>query len=169
MKDVLIAYATRTGATREVAETIADELRRHGLTADVREYADASDPEGYEAIILGSGVRMRRIYKEADRYMAENASTLIDSPTALFTVSLTPVVDSRHGEERSKALLERIEECHPAVTPFSAAAFPGVFRPELLSAGEREILRIMGAKEGDYIDEAQVREWAASVAAVLVR
>lgn len=32
---VLVAYATRAGSTEEVAQTLADVLRKHGMVVDV--------------------------------------------------------------------------------------------------------------------------------------
>jgi NAD(P)H dehydrogenase (quinone) len=56
MAKALVAYYSRTGHTKKMAERIAASLRTHGLEADLRpvESVAASDLLGYEAIVLGS-------------------------------------------------------------------------------------------------------------------
>jgi menaquinone-dependent protoporphyrinogen oxidase len=53
---VLIAYATKYGATAEIAEKISEVLRQAGLTADVLPAAKVSDVTPYQAVVLGSAV-----------------------------------------------------------------------------------------------------------------
>ena len=54
---VLVAYATHSGATRTLAETLQDALRAEGLETDLVDLEESPDPAGYEAVVLGSGVR----------------------------------------------------------------------------------------------------------------
>ncbi|MBN1573385.1 MAG: FprA family A-type flavoprotein [Deltaproteobacteria bacterium] len=57
MKKVLIAYASRTGNTQQIAEQIAEGVRLGGAEAvvkDVKEIKEVEELDGYAAIILGS-------------------------------------------------------------------------------------------------------------------
>lgn len=57
MSRVLIAYASRTGNTQQIAEYIAEGVRIVGAEAtvkDVKEIGDAEELNGYGAIIIGS-------------------------------------------------------------------------------------------------------------------
>ncbi|MBI5582807.1 MAG: FprA family A-type flavoprotein [Deltaproteobacteria bacterium] len=57
MKKALVAYTTRGGSTRELAETIAEGIRFEGLEAEVvniSEIKDETGLTGYDAYIFGS-------------------------------------------------------------------------------------------------------------------
>jgi menaquinone-dependent protoporphyrinogen oxidase len=63
MKDqgkVLVAYASKYGATAGIAEAIAATLRQEGLEADARPAQEVRDLGGYRAVVLGSPVYMGR-------------------------------------------------------------------------------------------------------------
>jgi len=53
---VLIAYATKYGATEEIAGKIGEVLRQAGLTADVLPADKVGDVTSYQAVVLGSAV-----------------------------------------------------------------------------------------------------------------
>jgi menaquinone-dependent protoporphyrinogen oxidase len=70
-RPVLVAYGSKHGSTREIAERIAAVLRSRGLPVDVRTAETAGPPEGYRAIVLGSAVYMRRWRRPAARLLAQ--------------------------------------------------------------------------------------------------
>lgn len=47
---VLIAYASKHGSTREIAERIAEKLRQMGKQAETSSVDTVSDPESFEAL-----------------------------------------------------------------------------------------------------------------------
>ena len=51
--DVLVAYATRHGATAGIAERIAGTLRGEGVHAVARPVEEVSQLEDYDAVVLG--------------------------------------------------------------------------------------------------------------------
>lgn len=56
MKKVLIAYVSRTGVTRKMAEFIAEGVRFSGNTADLKKIVDIKneqDLEGYDGFVFG--------------------------------------------------------------------------------------------------------------------
>ncbi len=56
-KKILVAYATRTASTGEVAEAIALRLCDTGFDAEVRPVADVTALDGYDGAVLGSAIR----------------------------------------------------------------------------------------------------------------
>jgi menaquinone-dependent protoporphyrinogen oxidase len=59
---VLVAYATRSGSTREIAEVIAATLREHGLEVDLKPARDVRTLEGYRAVVLGAPLFMLHLH-----------------------------------------------------------------------------------------------------------
>ena len=84
MTDVLVIYAGKMGSTRQIAETIREELRTAGLSVDVRTVADAPGPAGYRAVVLGSAIYLRRWQRDAVRYLRRNRTPLRELPVWLF-------------------------------------------------------------------------------------
>ena len=83
-KRVLVAYASRMGSTKEIAEEIGAELRRRGLDADVLPCSSDPKPEGYDAIIIGSALYIRHWDKAASSYLKQYAPVLAERSTWLF-------------------------------------------------------------------------------------
>ena len=57
---VLVAAASKYGATAEIAEAIGRGLREGGVAADVRPVEQAGDLSGYAGVVLGSAVYVGR-------------------------------------------------------------------------------------------------------------
>ena len=51
---VLIAYASRHGSTKGIAEHIAAKLERTGLDVTLRPVGEADPIDGYDAFVIGS-------------------------------------------------------------------------------------------------------------------
>lgn len=81
---VLVAYASRAGSTREIAEAVADELRQtdHGVT--VASCDDAPDADGFDAVVIGSALYGGRWLPTASRYLRRQRPHLHGRPTYLF-------------------------------------------------------------------------------------
>ena len=56
MASVLVAYATKYGSTREVAEAIASALIERGADAVARPAGEIRGLEGYSAVVLGTAL-----------------------------------------------------------------------------------------------------------------
>jgi menaquinone-dependent protoporphyrinogen oxidase len=82
--DVLVIHAGKMGSTRQIAETIADELRSGGLSVDVCAAATAPEPSGYRAVVLGSAIYLRRWRPDAVRYLRRHLATLRDLSLWLY-------------------------------------------------------------------------------------
>ena len=51
---ILVAYATASGSTIEVAKAIADALSQDGANVDLQNIKDIKDLSSYNAIIVGA-------------------------------------------------------------------------------------------------------------------
>jgi menaquinone-dependent protoporphyrinogen oxidase len=109
---VLVAAASKHGATDEIAERIGADLAAHGVDVEVKKLQDVSGLGGYEAFVLGSGIYLGKWLKEARRFVDAHAAELAQRPTWLFAsgsiVGDPPVGDDPNAVRA--ALVERLVE-----------------------------------------------------------
>lgn len=87
---VLIAFATKSGATQDTAQQITQTLRnQYALTVDLVDLHQQPRPDvsGYGTIVVASGVRMGKWYKEALQFLDSNFE---DKKSRPFRFSLVP-------------------------------------------------------------------------------
>ena len=80
---VLVAYASKHGATAEIARAIAEELRRAGSSVDCLPADEVEGVDGYEAAVIGSAVYMKRWLKPARHLLRRDE--LGERPLWLFS------------------------------------------------------------------------------------
>jgi hypothetical protein len=84
MTRVLVAFASKMGATTGIAEVIGEELLGRGLDVEVREVGEVSSVEGYDCVVLGSAVYAARWQPEAARFFRRHAAGLTGRRVRLF-------------------------------------------------------------------------------------
>lgn len=165
-QQVLVAYATKHGATAEIARQIGEVLREEGLQTDVLPVQDVGDVTPYGAVVLGSGIYMGRWRKEAVAFLKANEQALVERKVWLFSSGPTgegdPVdlVEGRVVPEGVQPVVENIE-------PVDIAVFHGVLDANQLNVFERLIIRMVKAPVGDFRDWDAITSWAAGVADAL--
>ncbi len=85
MSKVLVAYASKRGSTAEIAEAIAAVLRDSGDDADCVEAGEVEALDGYDAVVLGSAVYMRRWRGDARRFLRRHRHELARLPLWVFS------------------------------------------------------------------------------------
>ena len=88
---ILVAYATKYGATAEIAEKIGQVLREAGLRTDVLPVDRVSDLSPYQAVVLGSAVYIGKWRKEAVKFLQANEKALAEKLVWLFSSGPTGV------------------------------------------------------------------------------
>jgi menaquinone-dependent protoporphyrinogen oxidase len=159
---VMVAVATRHGATREIAAEIATVLREQGLDADLVDLDSVDDVESYEAVVVGSAVYVGRWLEPARRFVARNRAALAARPTWLF--SSGPVGDPPLPDADAAV---QVDELLAATRARGHRLFAGRIDRSRLSFAEKAVLRVVRARDGDYRDWAAVREYAMSIAFAL--
>ncbi|NMI00336.1 flavodoxin domain-containing protein [Pseudonocardia acidicola] len=161
MSDVLVAYATRSGATAEIAEAIATELRACGLDTDVRAAGSVHDLDGYRAVVLGSALYLRRWRPDAVRFLRRHVAALSDRRVWLFHSG--PCGRDRDAPQPEPAVVRRRRrslDCDPPVTfggKLDPATARGFFARRMAT----------GELAGDFRDWTRIRAWARGIAAEL--
>jgi len=70
----LVAYASKSGAAEEAAKTIADILKNsYNLEVDlVNLRKEKPNLAQYKNVVVGSGIRMNKVYSEALKFMKQD-------------------------------------------------------------------------------------------------
>jgi menaquinone-dependent protoporphyrinogen oxidase len=162
---VLIAYASRTGSTAEVAASIAEEFRESDIAADVRAVTKVTDLAPYDAVIVGSGIRAGRMMPEAVTFLQLNQSALSKIPVAYFVVCLTMREDTPENREIVMNYIEPVLNKLPQIEPVNVGLFGGTMDYKKLPFVQRVLVRMMRFAEGDYRDWNAISNWAQAVRA----
>ncbi len=157
---MLVAYATRTGTTGEVAEAIGEVLEENGAVVDVRNVKDVDDLASYRAVVLGSAIRAGNLMPEAVKFVKANQEALRQMPVAYFVVCATLQEDTEENRQTVAAYLDPLREL---VEPVEEGLFAGAIDSSKLSFPLRLILKVMKAEDGDWRDWDVIRAWAADV------
>ena len=163
---VLVAYATKYGATAEIAEKIRQVLRLAGLQTDVLPVDRVSNLSSYKAVILGSAVYIGGWRKEAAKFLKVNEKVLAEQLVWLFSSGPTgegnPVelTEGWHFPKALQPIADRIQ-------PRDIAVFHGAIHKQKLNFIEKWMLNNVKAPLGDFRDWDSITSWATAIADVL--
>jgi menaquinone-dependent protoporphyrinogen oxidase len=157
---ILVAYATRAGSTTEVAAAIAEGLTRRGFLVDVIPVSGRHDLSGYQAVVLGSAIRMGSWLPEAVNFVKINQEALNQMPVVLFTVHM---LNTGEDEASRTARLAYLSQVRPFLRNPSEVYFSGKMDFSKLSFADRLIAKMVRAAEADQRDWDKIRSWAETV------
>lgn len=167
MDQVLVAYASKYGATAGIAEKIAQVLRDAGLPTDLQPAGRVRDLSQYRAVILGSAVYMFHWRKEAARLFKALGAAGTGRPVWLFSSGPTSEGDTEAFLEGLK-LPKGLQPVADKIGPRDVAVFAGALDLQKLNPFERWIMNKMKAPAGDYRDWEAIEAWAGSIARTLL-
>ncbi|NLE76152.1 MAG: flavodoxin [Chloroflexi bacterium] len=166
--EVLVAYATKYGATAEIAERIGQALQQAGAPAQTLPAAQVADVASYRAVVLGSGVYAGQWRREAVRFLQTHQEALAQRPVWLFSSGPTGMGDPLTLTQgwrfptAQQALADRI-------APRDTAVFHGALDPKKLNLLERLLSKGIKAPMGDFRDWPAITAWAVGIAEALRR
>lgn len=156
MQKVLVVYASRCGSTVEVAQAVAEQLCRRGDSAEVCAVEEASDPANYDAVVVGSAIRMGKWLPAAVQFVERHQATLAQKPTAFFTVHMLNVDDSAQSRA---ARAEYVAPVHALLAPQAEAFFAGKMDFARLNFMDRLMAKMVKSKEQDLRNWTAIRTW----------
>jgi menaquinone-dependent protoporphyrinogen oxidase len=161
-KKVLVTYASKYGATAEIAEKIGEVLRQAGLQTDILPVKSIRDLTQYNAVILGSAVYIGQWRKDAVKFLKANEKILAERPVWLF--SSGPAGDGDPVELlqgwRFPSSLQPVAD---RIQPRDIAVFHGNVDMEKVNFIEKWMITNVKSPVGDYRDWDAITTWATSI------
>lgn len=162
----LVTYASRHGATREIARHIAKILSASGHEAVLRRAGEAGDVSRFDAFVIGSAAYMGSWLKEAVEFVAAHQAYLATRPVWLFSSGPLRV---RAGDD---ALVTQMPHQFAAyketIRPRDMRVFAGALETRELGISERLLRSKETARrllpEGDFRDWLAIDAWAERIA-----
>ena len=159
---VLVTAASKHGSTFEIATAIGVELSRFGLDVTVEPVENVESVDGYDGVVIGSGVYAGRWLGAAKEFADQHATALALRPLWLFSsgplgeplkpdedpVDAAPIA-SRLGARSHQVFGGRLDRSH-------------------LGLAEWAIVGLVRAPDGDYRPWDEIRSWSAEIAHDLV-
>jgi menaquinone-dependent protoporphyrinogen oxidase len=162
---ILLAYATSYGSTQEVAQSIAETLRGHGLEVEVQPAKKVKAFSGYRGVVLGAPLYMFRWHPEARQFLARHRTVLASLPMAIF--ALGPFHNKEDEFRSAREQLDKELAKFPWLKPTAVEVFAGKFDPDKLRFPYSLIGPLRKMPASDERDWEAIRAWAAGVADAL--
>jgi len=177
---VLVAYASKAGSTKGIAEFIGERLRERGVPTDVYDVSSVQRPEDYSAFIVGSAVYMFHWIKEAKQFVLKNQATLTGRPVWLFSSGPIGLQKTNpKGQDLADVSVsgpKEIDELSEAAKPRDHRVFFGALDGDKLGGAMGLTYKFMrrskavreSMPEGDYRDWEEIEFWADGIADELI-
>jgi menaquinone-dependent protoporphyrinogen oxidase len=155
---VLVAAASKHGATAQIAERIGETLRDRGCDVTVADAGQVDTVDSYDAVVLGSAVYAGH-WLDAAKTLADRIAGRRPRP-AVWLFSSGPVGDPPKPDEDpvDVAAIAR------ATAPREHRVFAGRIDKSTLGFAERAIMIAVRAAEGDFRDFDAIAAWADEIA-----
>lgn len=173
---ILVAYASRHGATAGIADRIASRLNEGSIDASSVEVGEVSDVDQYDAYVIGSAAYMYHWLKDAIKFVKKNRKVLAERPLWLFSSGPlgADLVDDEGNDVLVESRPKEFDDLAMALNPKGEKVFFGAWDPDLPAVGvaERMFKAMPASREalpvGDFRDWDAIDAWADEIAGALV-
>jgi menaquinone-dependent protoporphyrinogen oxidase len=171
MKRILVAYATLSGSTVDVARAVADELAASDVQVDVLPLSEVRDLAAYDGVVLGAPMIMGW-HRAALRFLRHNREVLQRIPLAVFVTAMSL---TQTGETSVGGVPMYVDERLPK-PPETAGRLRFRERYARLANYVRPILTASGLAKpvsigvfGGRLDYGRLPWWAVLFAMIVIR
>lgn len=156
MKNLCIAYVTKTNTTKEIAEEIGKIAREKDWKVKILPLTAVADLREYDAVLIGAPINGMQWLPEANEFVEKHQEVLNERPTSFFLVSYL----MNSGAMRWRKLIDKsLNKASNIVAPFSIGKFDGRVEDEFGAIPRF----LFGLKKGTPLDLRnwdQIRGWA---------
>jgi menaquinone-dependent protoporphyrinogen oxidase len=172
MTKVLVAYASKHGSTKGIAEFIGHKLREKGTRVDVFDVKEVHDQGKYDAYVIGSALYMGHWTKEAEQFVSENTGILSTRPVWLFSSGPT---GKERIDSKGRDLLDPkvsgpidLDKLEKGLQARDHRIFFGAFDPKDLDFFSRQFFKSSTIRNatpiGDFRDWKEIEAWTERIA-----
>jgi menaquinone-dependent protoporphyrinogen oxidase len=158
---ILVTAASKHGATAEMAGWIGETLGDAGLDVEVRAPDDVTSLDGFDAVVLGSGVY-------AGKWLGA-ATKLVDRLGPQFQARQVWLFSSGPAGDPPKPEADPVdaEPMRVATSAREHRVFAGQIDRSKLGFAEWAIVAALRVPNGDYRQRPEVEAWAREIATAL--
>lgn len=158
MMKVLVTAASKHGATDEIAEWIAAALTAGGVEPVIRRPEDVATLDGYDAVVLGSGVYVGKWLAPATQLVERLGRRFRERPTFLFSSGPAGDPPKPDADPVDVARMREVTGAEDHIV------FAGRIARDRLGFAERAVITALRVPDGDYRPRAAVEAWAGHIA-----
>jgi len=163
-RKILIAYASSTGTTGDVAQAIGQVLCDGNTIVETKQIRNVKDVNGYDAVIIGGAIQYDRWLPDATNFVATNQDKLSKLPVAFFFTCLTLSRQNEKTLRQAQVYADKLRLASPQIKPLDIGGFAGVLNlkkmPFFIGLIFRIAMTILRVREGDYRNWIAIRSWA---------
>ncbi len=163
---VLVVYASRHGATAEIAARIAIRLGGTGIPVECLHVDAVETLNGYDAVVFGAPVYDQSWPPEANRFVTAHREALAARPLWLFSVGSFGDTKRLIGPMTRKEP-KGIAEIRAATRAREYRVFQGVIQKHQWPFRSRVFFHAFGGRFGDHRDWPKIDAWADKIAKAL--
>jgi menaquinone-dependent protoporphyrinogen oxidase len=166
---ILVAYASKHGATPGIAERIAEKLVAGGRDAQALPVSAVADPASYSGYVIGSAVYMGKWRKQASEFVRDNSALLAIRQVWLFSSGPlgTATKDKEGRDILDTSRPKEFAEFEASITPRDLKVFYGALDPRERDGASWLLRRLPAGRgllpAGDFRDWAAIEEWAEGI------
>jgi menaquinone-dependent protoporphyrinogen oxidase len=156
--NILVAYGTWAGSTAEVADAMGKTLAEGGAKVDVKPVESVKSLAGYQAVVIGSAIRIGKVKPEVLAFVKNHQSELKGIPIAYFVVCMTMKDNTPENHKTADAYLDPLREL---VKPVDVGLFAGKMDYSKLGLFARIAVKyFVKVPEGDFRDWNAIETWS---------
>lgn len=166
-RNILVTYASKYGATKDIAEKVGQVLRQAGFQVDILPVKDVHDLTPYRVVVMGCAVYIGKWLKEIGDFLNGNEKSLTERQLWLFSSGPTgggdavDLLDGWQFPSDQQPIIDRIR-------PRATAVFHGYINPEKVNFIEKWAIKSLVKKPfGDFRNWDAITSWATSIADTL--
>jgi menaquinone-dependent protoporphyrinogen oxidase len=165
---VLVAYASKYGSTKEIAEKIGEVLKQAGITVDVMPVKTVKDPAPYQNIVIGSAMYIGRWRKEAVNFLKKYEKTLSERKVWIFGTGPSGKGDPAQLL-KGVTIPAGIKSIIDRIKPQESAVFHGYLNPAKMAGLEKFLVKRVSGELGDFRDWQMITDWARKIAEAVTK
>jgi menaquinone-dependent protoporphyrinogen oxidase len=123
----LVAYATWAGATHQIADEMAKEIKikSPSTVIDVLPVNEVNNIADYKAVIMGTSIHASQPTSKLNRFIRRNRKALSTVPVAVFVVCANMWENTPKAREETTQWINKTLKKFPEIQPASLGLFAG--------------------------------------------